>query len=94
MDVKSAFLNGIIKELVYAKQPPGFKDPKYTAKTITNPTKTTHALGSAASSAAGVCIDHILVSPDMEILYYTTLIGSFWTSVSDHCPIYIDFKLP
>ncbi len=72
----------------------GFKDPKYTAKTITNPTKTTHALGSAASSAAGVCIDHILVSPDMEILYYTTLIGSFWTSVSDHCPIYIDFKLP
>lgn len=29
MDVKSAFLNGPINELVYVEQPPGFKDPKY-----------------------------------------------------------------
>jgi hypothetical protein len=28
MDVKSAFLNGRINELVYVEQPPGFKDPK------------------------------------------------------------------
>ena len=27
MDVKSAFLNGFINELVYVDQPPGFKDP-------------------------------------------------------------------
>ncbi|WVZ80171.1 hypothetical protein U9M48_027670 [Paspalum notatum var. saurae] len=27
MDVKSAFLNGYINELVYVEQPPGFKDP-------------------------------------------------------------------
>jgi hypothetical protein len=29
MDVKSAFLNGVISEEVYVRQPPGFKNPKY-----------------------------------------------------------------
>jgi hypothetical protein len=29
MDVKSAFLNGPIKEEVYVEQPPGFKDDRY-----------------------------------------------------------------
>ena len=29
MDVKSAFLNGYIKEEVYVEQPPGFKNHKY-----------------------------------------------------------------
>ena len=28
MDVKSAFLDGPLSELVYVKQPPGFKDPE------------------------------------------------------------------
>jgi hypothetical protein len=28
MDVKSAFLNGYINELVYVEQPPSFKDEK------------------------------------------------------------------
>ena len=29
MNVKSAFLNGFIKEEIYVEQPPGFKDQKY-----------------------------------------------------------------
>ena len=29
MHVKSAFLNGFIEEEVYAKQPPGFENPKF-----------------------------------------------------------------
>jgi hypothetical protein len=29
MDIKSAFLNGFINELVYVDQPPGFEDPRY-----------------------------------------------------------------
>jgi hypothetical protein len=29
MDMKSAFLNGVIQEEVYVRQPPGFKNPKY-----------------------------------------------------------------
>ena len=28
MDVKSAFLNGKISELVFVEQPPSFEDPK------------------------------------------------------------------
>ena len=29
MDVKSAFLNGFINELVFVEQSPGFEDPRY-----------------------------------------------------------------
>ena len=29
MDIKSAFLNGLLSELVYVEQPPSFEDPKY-----------------------------------------------------------------
>jgi hypothetical protein len=29
MDMKSAFLNGVIQKEVYVRQPPGFESPKY-----------------------------------------------------------------
>jgi hypothetical protein len=29
MDMKSAFLNGVIQEEVYVRKPPGFESPKY-----------------------------------------------------------------
>jgi hypothetical protein len=29
MDVKSAFVNGVIQEEVFVRQPPGFENPKY-----------------------------------------------------------------
>jgi hypothetical protein len=30
MNVKSVFLNGIVQKDVYVRQPPGFKNPKYS----------------------------------------------------------------
>lgn len=70
----------------------GMVDPKYVAKTIVNPGKTTHGLGSKAPDS-DVCIDHIAVTPGQDILFYNRLTCPTATDASDHCPIYIDVKL-
>ena len=67
-------------------------DPKYSAKKIVNSGKTTHTLGSSASSEK-LCIDHIAVSPGQEVLFYNRLTCTTAINASDHCPIYIDVKL-
>jgi hypothetical protein len=35
IDVKSSFLNGIIQEEVFVRQPPGFENPKYPDRVYT-----------------------------------------------------------
>jgi hypothetical protein len=44
MDVKSAFLNGIIQEEVYVRQPPGFENTKYPHR-VYKLSKTLYGLG-------------------------------------------------
>lgn len=38
-------------------------------------------------------IDHIFVSPEVQVMYYDTVADEAALTASDHCPIYIDVKL-
>ena len=69
-------------------------DPRFTAKTIVNPGRTTHTLGhNADPSPQTPCIDHIAVREGQEVLFYNRLTFYEAIKTSDHCPIYIDVKL-
>jgi hypothetical protein len=46
MNVKSAFLNGVIHEEVFVRQPPGFRNPKYTDRVYKH-SKTLYGLKQA-----------------------------------------------
>jgi len=71
----------------------GFKDAKYTANIISrNNLKTMHAIGETPVKFSA-CVDHILVSPDTNLIFYNQLIDKVTLGISDHCPIYADIKL-
>jgi hypothetical protein len=46
MDVKSAFLNGVIQNEVFVRQPPGFENPKYPNR-VYKPSKALYGLKQA-----------------------------------------------
>ncbi len=73
----------------------GMRDSKLTAISsaqFDRAGKSTHTVGSAlsGSTTGTVCIDHIVCTQDVEILYYTTVVDREALEASDHCPIFVD----
>jgi endonuclease/exonuclease/phosphatase family metal-dependent hydrolase len=53
---------------------------------------TTHSLGTMPGAGPN-SIDHIFFTGNTTALYYTTIVDDVTIAVSDHTPIYCDFKL-
>ena len=68
------------------------KSSKYEALEKGRASSTTHGLGNMPSSGLA-SIDHIFYAGNVTPLYYTTIVDSVAIAVSDHTPIYCDFKL-
>lgn len=68
-------------------------DPITESAVVNNPGTTCHDL-SKAPQGSDLIIDHIAVTPGPELLYYNRLTCQTALDASDHCPIYIDVKLP
>ena len=89
MDVKSAFLNGLIQELVYVEQPPGFEDPKFSNH-VYKLQKVLYGL-KQAPRAWYECLKEFLLKQDFDIskadptLFTHKINGDIFV-----CQIYVD----
>jgi hypothetical protein len=89
MDVKSAFLNGPIKEEVYVEQPPGFEDDRYPDH-VYKLSKTLYGL-KQAPRAWYKCLRDFLISNAFKVekadptLFTKTYNGDLFV-----CQIYVD----
>lgn len=89
MDVKSAFLNGPISELVHVEQPPGFEDPKLPNH-VYKLHKALYGL-KQASRAWYECLRDFLLKNNFEIgKADTTLFNKKFKSDLFICQIYVD----
>ncbi len=68
-------------------------DPITESAVVNNPETTYHTL-SKAPEGSDLILDHIAVTPGPTLLYYNRLTCPTALDASDHCPIYIDVKLP
>jgi hypothetical protein len=89
MDVKSAFLNGPIKEEVYVEQPPGFEDDRYPDH-VFKLSKTLYGL-KQAPRAWYECLRDFLIANAFKVgkagptLFTKTCDGDLFV-----CQIYVD----
>jgi hypothetical protein len=89
MDVKSAFLNGPIKEEVYVEQPPGFEDDRYPDH-VFKLSKALYGL-KQAPRAWYACLRDFLIANSFKVgkadptLFTKTCVGDLFA-----CQIYVD----
>ena len=89
MDVKSAFLNGFINELVYVDQPLGFEDPRYPNH-IYRLSKVLYGL-KQAPRAWYECLWDFLIEKGFTIgKVYTTLFTKMLDGEIFICQVYVD----
>jgi hypothetical protein len=92
MDVKSAFLNGPIKEEVYVEQPPGFEDDRYPDH-VYKLSKVLYGL-KQTPRAWYECLRDFLIANDFKVgkadptLFTKTCDGDLFV-----CQIYVDDKI-
>jgi hypothetical protein len=89
MDVKSAFLNGPIKEEVYVEQPPGFEDSEYLNH-VFKPSKALYGL-KQAPRAWYECLRDFLITNGFKVRKVDpTLFTKTITKDLFICQIYVD----